>query len=209
MFNHFMFSEKVPYCLTRKEVVCIDFDKTGNLWLGYQSGLLEKHSSVPFEKTSYFLLSKNNYGYGGASRVFEDSKNQIWTGGWQSGLQKFNTEENSFEWASIKPDWMARKLELANILDIIEGPNNILWVSTSGMGVIKYNPGTEEAKLFQYNESNPLAGLSNNYTSSLCIDHQNNLWIASSNGVSRIDLKSEKITTYFHDERSEERRGGK
>ncbi len=200
MFSHFMFSEKVPYCLTRKEVVFIDFDKTGNLWMGYQSGLLEKHSSVPFEKTSYFLLSKNNYGYGSAYRIFEDSKNQIWAGGWQSGLQKFITEENSFTWASIKPDWMARKLEQANILDIIEGPGNNLWVSTSGMGVIKYNPDTQVAKLFQYKESNPLAGISDNYTSSLCIDHQNNLWIASAHGMSRIDLKSEQITTYFHNE---------
>ncbi len=200
IFNHFMFSEKVPYCLTRKEVVCIDFDKAGNLWLGYESGLLERHSSVPFEKTGYVILSKNNYGYGSAFRVFEDSKNQIWAGGWQSGLQKFITEENSFIWASIKPYWMARKLEQANIVDIIEGPGNILWVSTSGIGVIKYNPGTEVAKLFQYNESNPLTGLSNNYTSSLCIDHQNNLWIASAHGMSRIDLKSEQITSYFHDE---------
>lgn len=200
MFNHFMFSEKVPYCLTRKEVVCIDFDKTGNLWLGYESGLLEKHSSAPFKKTSYFLPSKNNYGgYASAFRIFEDSKNQIWTGGWQSGLQKFNTEENSFTWASIKPEWMARKLEQANIVDIIEGPGNILWVSTSGTGVIKYNPGTEEAKLFQYNESNPLAGLSDNYTSSLCFDQQNNLWIASSHGMSMIDLKNEQITSYLHD----------
>lgn len=199
MFNHFMYSVKVPYCLTRKEVVCIDFDNTGNLWMGYQSGLLEKHSSVPFEKTSYFLLSKNNYGYGSVFRVFEDSKNQIWTGGWQTGLQKFNTEENSFTWASIKPEWIARKLEQANIVDITEGPGNNLWVSTSGAGVIKYNPGTEEARLFQYNESNPLTGLSDNYTSSLCIDHQNNLWIASAHGMSRIDLKSEQITSYFHD----------
>ncbi|MBK6282117.1 MAG: hypothetical protein IPF54_05105 [Draconibacterium sp.] len=200
MFNHFMFSEKVPYCLTRKEVVCIDFDKSGNLWMGYQSGLLEKHSSVPFEKTSYLLLSKNNYGYGSAYRVLEDSKNQIWAGGWQSGLQKLNRAENLFTWVSAKPDSIARKLEQANVLDIIEGPDRNLWVSTSGTGVVKYNPDTEEAKFFQYNKSNPLAGISDNYTSSLCIDQQNNLWIASAHGMTRIDLKSEQITSYFHDE---------
>ncbi|HPE74456.1 MAG TPA: two-component regulator propeller domain-containing protein [Draconibacterium sp.] len=200
MFNHFMFSEKVPYCLTRKEVVCIDFDKTGNLWMGYESGLLEKHSSVPFKKTSYLLRSKNNYGYGSAYCVLEDSKNQIWTGGWQTGLQKFNTGENQFKWATIKPDSIAQKIELANVVDIIEAPGNNLWVSTSGNGVIKYNPGNEEGKLFQYNKSNPLAGISDNYTSSLCIDRQNNLWIACAYGLSRIDLKSEQITSYFHDE---------
>lgn len=200
IFNHFMFSEKVPYCLTRKEVVCIDFDKSGNLWMGYESGLLEKHSSFPFSKTSYFILSKNNYGgKGSAFRIFEDSRNQIWVGGWKSGLQKFNTKENSFKWAEIKPDSIARKLEQANILDIIEGPDNNLWVSTSGMGIIKYNTITEKVKLFQYNESNPQAGLSDNYTSSLCLDHQNNLWIASAHGMSRLDLKSEQITSYFHD----------
>ncbi len=201
IFKHFMYSEKVPYCLTRKEVVCIDFDKTGNLWIGYQSGLLEKHSSAPFKKTSYHLLSKNNDGgYGSAFRIYEDSQNQIWAGGWQSGLQKFNAEENSFKWPSVKPDSMARKLEQANILDITEAPDNNIWVSTSGMGVIKYNPDTEKASLFQYDESNPLAGLSNNYTSSMCLDNQNNLWVASSNGISRIDLKSEQINSYFHDQ---------
>jgi signal transduction histidine kinase/ligand-binding sensor domain-containing protein len=199
MFSHFMFATDVPYCLTQQEVVCIDFDKSNNLWLGYESGLLEKHSSDPFSKTSYLLHSGNEEVITGTIyRVFEDSKNRIWAGGWQSGLQKLNNSNNLFKSALIKPSSLAELLDRANILDIIEGPGGNLWVSTNGKGVIKYNPDNYKAELFQFDENNPQIGITNNYTSDLCIDNHNNLWISSSYGLSVLNLKSEQITRYYH-----------
>lgn len=199
LFSHFMYSKDVPYCLAQQEVVCIDFDKSNNLWLGYESGLLEKHSSDPFGKTSYFLHSGNNDRISGTIyRVFEDSKNQIWAGGWQSGLQKLNSDKTLFKAALIEPASVAEKLDRANILDIIEGPGGNLWLSTNGNGIFKYNPQSKNAKLFQFQENNPQMGITNNYTSDLCIDKQNNLWISSSYGLSVLDLENEHITQYYH-----------
>ncbi len=199
LFSHFMYSKDVPYCLAQQEVVCIDFDKSNNLWLGYESGLLEKHSSDPFGKTSYFLHSENNERISGTIyRVLEDSKNRIWAGGWQSGLQKLNSDKTLFKAALIKPASVAEKLDRANILDIIEEPGGNLWLSTNGNGVFKYNPQTKYAKLFQFHENNPQMGITNDYTSDLCIDKQNNLWISSSFGLSVLDLESEHITQYYH-----------
>ena len=199
MFTHFMYAKDVPYCLTQQEVVCIDFDKSNDLWLGYESGVLEKHSSDPFGKTSYFLHSGNNERISGTVyRVFEDSKNRIWAGGWQSGLQKLNSNKTLFKAALIKPASVAEKLDRANILDIVEAPEGNLWVSTNGTGVFKYNPDNMETTLFQFHENNTQIGITNNYTSDLCIDKQNNLWISSSYGLSVLDLKSEQITRYYH-----------
>lgn len=199
IFKHFMYAKDVPYCLSQQEVVCIDFDKSNNLWLGYESGVLEKHSSDPFGKTSYFMYSRNNEIISGTVyRVFEDSKNRIWAGGWQSGLQKINSNKTLFKAALIKPASLAEKLDRANILDIIEAPDGNLWVSTNGTGVFKYNPDNKEATLFQFHENNSQIGITNNYTSDLCIDKQNNLWISSSYGLSVLDLESEQITRYYH-----------
>ncbi len=199
MFTHFMYAKDVPYCLTQQEVVCIDFDKSNNLWLGYESGLLEKHSSDPFIKTPYHLHSRNNDIISGTIyRVFEDSKNRIWAGGWRSGLQKLNSNKTLFKAAIIKPASLAEKLDRANILDIVEAPDGNLWVSTNGTGVFKYNPDNKDATLFQFHENNPIMGITNDYTSDLCFDKQNNLWISSSYGLSVLDLESEQITRYYH-----------
>ena len=196
MFKNFMYAETVPYCLTRKEVVSIDFDKRGDLWMGYESGLLERHSSFPLSKTQYHLYSEDG-NPGTAFRVYEDSKNRIWAGGWHTGLQKFNSKSASFEPAPVTGE-NGQYLRQANVIDILESPDNYLWVSTSGFGLIKYNPRDQSVKLVQYDEERPDFGIANNYTTELCFDHENNLWIGSSDGISRIDLSTEKISSSRH-----------
>jgi signal transduction histidine kinase len=73
-------------------------------------------------------------------------------------------------------------------------------MSFHGMGIGKYNPQVNEMELFRHDPANPLTSLSNDYTYNLCTDSDNNLWVASAHGVSRLNIKTSQFTNYFNEE---------
>ncbi len=198
-FNHLMFSDNLPYTLTEKEVTGISFDRLGNLWLGYESGLIEKHSYDPLAKRKYHLTWGNKLFSGSIFSIFQDSKDRIWAGGWESGLNKLNTAGTSFEKVSFPSDSVNRMMRNADIRDIIEGPDGNLWICVHGIGVLKYNPDSHSSKFFLRNDEKPEDGISNDYTYDLCADDDGNIWVSSSNGLSSINTKTEKITSFYHE----------
>lgn len=197
-FDHLMFSEEFPYNLTNKEVSGIDFDREGNMWTGYQAGLLEKHNSFPpYTKEKYFLYKKgNSQTFGNVFKIMEDSHEQIWAGGWETGLQRLNRKNRKFEHIKCTPEKINKLLEVADIRDIKEGPAKNLWISAHGIGLIKLNPVTLKARLFSMDESNFDKNLSNNFLYTLDFQGEN-LWIATSYGVNRLDTKEMNFTHYF------------
>ncbi|MBW6536417.1 MAG: hypothetical protein K0B11_15515 [Mariniphaga sp.] len=201
-FSHFLDSpEKSAYQLAHKEVTSIQFDFYGNMWLGYESGLIEKHTYEPLSKKQYRIKTNNSDNQSGSIlAIFEDSKNRIWAGGWQSGINVLIPGKNEFEPAKIKPGSVARLLETADLRGITEDKNGNIWISFHGIGFGKYNPESQTIKIFRHDAENPFTTLSNNFTYNLCFDVQENLWIASAHGISRFDPKNEQFTVFLHEE---------
>lgn len=200
-FFHFETTGEYAYQLTHKEVTSICFDYTGNMWLGYESGIVERHSEKPLQKKQFPLYKDNPLaGAGSIMQIVEDSRRRIWLGGWQTGLQKLNDKRTAFEKAPILPESLAQKLATADIRGITEDQNGILWISIHGTGIVRYNPETFQTNLFRHNPENPTGSLSNDYTYNLCTDNDNHLWIASAFGVSRLNSENGKFTNYFHND---------
>ena len=197
-FSHLTVSEDLAYQLSYKEVTAIQFDYEGNMWMGYELGMVEKHSHNPLEKKQFKLTSKSRSGTPGAiMRIFEDSKKRIWIGGWASGLQKLNAAGTAFEYVSVYPDSTAALLESADVRGITEDDDGNIWFSFHGIGIGRYDPETHFLKLYRYDPENPLAGLSNDYTFNLCTDKENNIWIACAHGVSKLNYRNEKFTNFY------------
>lgn len=200
-FSHLNVAENGAYQLDQKEVTSIYFSKTGNMWLGYESGLVEKHSYDPLAKTSYIIASKNPGGSPGSIfALFEDSRNRVWLGGWKSGLQKLNPAGSAFEFAPVFPESVAHLVATADIRGITEDRKGNLWIGFSGIGIGRYNPDSHFLELFRHDPKNPLTSLSNDYTYNLCSDKDNNLWIATAHGVSFLNLQNNQFTNYFQEE---------
>lgn len=202
-FEHFMFSNETVYTLFQKEVLAIQFDLEGNMWLGYESGLVEKHDPVAQNKTHYWIKSKGKDGNSGAIfRIFQDSRQDIWVSGWQSGLQKLNRENNRFQQVSLKPEAISVLLETADIRDMIEDHDGNLWLTVHGQGIVRYNPSSGQAQQFRFAPSTDDLNhsLSNDFTFNMCVDQANNLWIATAHGASKLNRKSQQFTNYFHDD---------
>lgn len=199
-FYHFGFSEKWAYQLTQKEVTSICFDHVGNMWLGYEGGIVEKHSYAPLGKKQYPLSSQSRSGAPGSiMAIYEDSKHRVWIGGWESGIQKLNDNGTAFENVAIVPDSIAQRVAAADIRGITEDGKGNLWISFHGIGLGKYNPDNHQMRLFRFNPDHPLTSLSNDFVYNLCTDQKNNLWIASAYGISKLNLENEQITTYFQE----------
>ena len=197
LFEHLMYSENQPYTVSEKEVTAVDTDLDGNLWVGYESGLIEKNSYDPLLKTKYYLRSpETGKTFGSVFKIFEDSHNHIWAGGWMSGLWKLNESGNEFVRAEIRPDSMANLVKYADIRDIAEGPEGDLWITLHGIGLGRYNPKNKQIKLYRNNPQNWTDGVSNDYTYDVCFDNQLNIWVSSAYGISRMDPNREKFTVY-------------
>lgn len=200
-FSHLNVGGNEAFQLQHKEVTSINFDQTGNMWLGYESGLVEKHSYVTLAKTSYNISSKSRGGSPGSIfAIFEDSKNRIWLGGWMSGLQKLNSAGSAFEFAPVFPKSVAQLVSTADIRGITEDRKGNLWIGFHGIGIGCYNPDSHFLELFRNDPENPLTSLSNDYTYNLCNDENNNLWIATAHGVSCLNLQNKQFTNFFHEE---------
>lgn len=189
------------YQLFQKEVTSIDFDRNGNLWLGYESGRIEKHTPDPDVKHIYFPEKHNEYIQTGSILALKaDSKNNIWAGGWNVGLQKFNHVKNAFEHAKVLPESLGDIFLNADIRGFMEDRYGNIWMSVHGKGIAKYNPDTHFAEIFSHKPENPTSGLSNNWAYNLCPDSENNIWVATAHGVTRLNPATKKITSFFHDE---------
>lgn len=199
-YNLFYIGSEV-YQLTSSEVTAIEFDRHNNMWLGYEAGILEKHSDNSLEKIIFYPESAGNSGKTGAIfKILTDKKNRTWFGGWECGLQKLDTDAMTFKLAPIRPYSLGEKLKSADIRGITEDNHGNLWICFHGYGLGRYEPDTHNLKLIRHDPNHPETSLSNDWTTNLCFDDEGNLWIATSHGVSRYNPKNQTFENYFHDE---------
>ena len=200
-FGHFFKGDSNPYQLLLPEVTAIEFDNNNNMWVGYEAGFLEKHTYDPPTKTVFYPGTENNTGQPGAIlKIFSDSKNRIWFGGWNNGLQKLNPAASAFEIVPIVPETLEKQLKAADIRGIVEDNDGNLWISYHGLGLGRYDPETHKMELFSDNPDNRHEKLSSVWSFNLCIDKKNNLWVATAYGVSKLNLRNMAFENYFHEE---------
>lgn len=199
MFNHFDIADNGLITLTHKEVTSINFQGDDILWLGYEAGFIEKRSLETLALQRYESASlRKGRPLGSVMCIFNDAKNQIWAGGWRTGLQKLNSNKEKFEYPPVNPARMKETLETADVRGITQDKNGNIWFTMHGQGIGCYNPQTFEMKNYRFNENDPVNGLSNDYTFDLCVDNDNNIWISSAYGLSKLNPASGKFSTFLH-----------
>lgn len=200
-FNHFTITEGSYMQLSFKEVTSMCFQNDNILWLGYEGGLIEKRFMVNGARKSFESASvKAGRPNGSVMSIYNDSRNQIWAGGWRTGLQKLNETGNYFEYPLVRPQNMKEILHNADVRGITEDAAGNIWFTMHGKGIGCYNPVTNEMKMYSFNQNDPPSGLSNDFTYDICIGNDNNIWISSAYGLSLLDPRTEKFTTFLHDD---------
>jgi len=145
-----------------------------NLWIGKGNGLslLNRNTGI----ITQFLIyprDTNQYGKNSVTSILRDKIGKLWIGTWfGGGLNQFDKENNTFK----------NYLKGKDVSCIFEDSSGILWV---GCWDELYKFERKSDKFIPSSDSISLSGISR--IRSIIEDNQKYLWIASSNGIVRIN----------------------
>lgn len=170
-------------------IFSLEQDSLGFVWAGTPSGvgLLNgydttnfKHKDVP----DLALMSPGN--------VFLDRFNNLWIGTWGNGVKALNPSRSGL----IDLSWADPLLSEERVQTIFQSSDNAIWVGTFDNGLFYLDLEEQEIKSWQHDaDSN---SLSHNRIWSETQDTNDNLWIATSNGLNRFDTKSGKFESFYN-----------
>lgn len=202
----------VPISVDRSftNIVGMCQDNKGFLWLAdnyngllkYDGSKLISYKSNPRNPNS--LISDN------LECLYAGSKGNIWIGSFQNGLDRFETETETFthfQHNSANPSSLCSNM----IGALLEDHNGTLWVGTN-KGLDTLNRKTGKFTHIEDNSKDGLA-LSQEQIRVLYEDRSGTIWIGSGNpfdkhepllhGLYKFDKTTRKITRYQHNEKDE------
>ncbi|WP_299550848.1 hybrid sensor histidine kinase/response regulator transcription factor [Seonamhaeicola sp.] len=183
--------------LNSNNFLSIDEDSSGTIWFtSWDSGLhsynpetnkFMHHTSAPFLE---YQISNCD-----ARKVLVDKNDNIWLGTVTHGLFKINkTIDGTF---IIEPlaDRMASEFNnyttASHVLSLYESNEGPLWIGTRGAGLCKFDL---DADTFTwYNRYN---GFTSDNVTGIVEDVNNNIWVSSNSGISKLDPQTNTIKQY-------------
>lgn len=156
-----------PNSLSENRVWDICMDRDGEIWVANSNGVDK------FDKnTNSFIHYSQTFGINQALWIEADSNNNLWIG----GLDEIILFEKKQQQIKRFPE---------HSRGMFEDSKNRIWITTNDKGIAVYSTAT--GPIEYYSESN---GLANNQA--LCIqeDSEANLWISTSNGLSKFDAQN-------------------
>jgi ligand-binding sensor domain-containing protein/DNA-binding response OmpR family regulator/two-component sensor histidine kinase/cbb3-type cytochrome oxidase subunit 3 len=205
--------------LSNVPVHALNFDRNGNLWVRcFRIGmLLLNDRPLPFH-TWTFLGQHPAYDVA-LSSVTSADDGGMWCTAWGNGLFHFNRYGIVTQHIGDVPDanvvyhardghyWVAcanglyELNPLTGSLSLVLACNEnkgvmcddglgTLFFSVMGKGVMSYDTRTKMSRLYRSTDKSPLGHLCNDWVSAMAVDRSQCLWIATTNGVSCLDLRT-------------------
>ncbi len=187
-------------------------DNNGNLWFGSfvgGGGLIKwKKKKKPggnefdfSEAVYYSTRDQIEHGLSGdeISCIYEDSKNQIWIGTLQGGLNLFipgiNGEKDRFISYQHNPD-NPNSISHNSVFSVHEDQYGDYWIGTFGGGLNKMILPKTSAGEVIFKHYSEVDGLPDDGIYEILEDEQGKLWISTDNGISCFDPKTESFKNY-------------
>lgn len=193
-------------------------DNLGRIWAGtYSSGVYVLEGSTGKQLSHYSQLEKsspfiNDYVFD----IFKDSQGDIWIGGVNSQVVRYQSGEGNFKKYSIQPINVLDELSLGKMLfgctyglclsdnesgaisTLINGClvhdilvlDGIIWIGTSGDGLLRYNPQNNTSEKFTTKN-----GLPSNFINSVAYS-DGYLWLGTENGLCRFDIREKSVLIF-------------
>jgi ligand-binding sensor domain-containing protein/class 3 adenylate cyclase len=158
--------------LPSNKIRSISLDKTGNLWMGTDSGACKYDGTHFFTFTTLQGLPSNNI-----SKIYRDNSGNLWLGTDSSGISKYDGRH----FVNFSP---AQGLAGNNISCICEDKSGNIWLGVFGGGVSRFDG--QSFVSFKTRQ-----GLGSDYVRSMTTDKNGAVWIGTEGGgLSRYDGES-------------------
>lgn len=185
-FKHFL-SRKGDVNATRSEIMALLEDHNGKFWVGTQTGLgifnrkankLEPHQSPGLLK----LFSDKNIKF-----LLEDTDQKIWIAA-TTGIYLYNSSNNTLQLLRLPKTNLGA--DYVNCL--YQDSQKNIWIGLYYGGLLSYH--TKTGKFTRaYRKKD---GLANDNVLGILEDKQHQIWISTSNGLSKLDPKTSAFKTY-------------
>ncbi len=182
-------------------------DNEGNLWIGNLEGKIWRFN----RKTGKFLsltskLNVKNFSklaadyHDGIYSIFKDKSGIIWIGT-GLGLHRANLNDDpdkiSFSHFLLNP--LDNNTYNYRVYNIFQDHAGVLWVcSLEDIGLNSFDTKTE--KFTRYLKSSQPFSISSNRVRNIVEDTSGNLWIATDNGLNKLNKERIQFTTWFANE---------
>ncbi|MHC1705667.1 MAG: two-component regulator propeller domain-containing protein [Tenuifilaceae bacterium] len=173
---------KSPQSPSSSRIYNIFKDSDNDIWIGTATHL-EKFDPISKTFTKCVPISR-------VTSFYPESKNVFWIGTSQKGLFQYNKKTGkykSYNNASID----SVSLSSHGVSSLVKDRDGTLWVGSYGGGLYAYDSTGQKRRIFTSKQ-----GLPSNNVCGLLVDERNNIWISSTNGISRFNHKEIKFINY-------------
>lgn len=188
-----------PASISDNQIETIFEDSQGRLWIGTRNGGLELFNRDS-ESFSHHLHDERDPKTPSSNTIrviFEDSGGNLWIAHENGTIDILPKDSNEFRHLSI----LGKKLTEYRITDIVESPNQNIWISTQGDGLYRFKLEKDGVSFVaHYRHSLDESGISSNVVLCLMVDSHNKLWIGTEDsGIAIMDLATHTFQYCRHD----------
>ncbi len=186
-FVHYLSNPEDSLSLSDNVVRDILVDREGRLWIGTQLGLhlydVQRDRFIRFPDQAGYQITSNQIIEGFDGRIYVLSKSRIYQVDFNDSLVRP---------LSIPP--LDNYLDHDDVLNKIylDRKNNI-WLGFTSAGLLCYEQAS--GSILRFSSSKPY-GLPSNHILDLVQDRQDNIWVASSSGLYRVDPQTYQVTVF-------------
>ncbi len=187
--------------LSQNAVFSISQDHDGFMWFGTKDGL-NKFDGYSFTVYHNELNNSNSIDANYITALYTDSHGILWAGTENGMVNRYIKSSDSFERIAL-PLSNSLSKNTTEIKVISEDRNGTIWVGTEGNGIFKLpisnNQVQHNAIKNYYKDEKQKSYLSNNAIRGLYADEKGFLWIATIEGLNRMDIYRENFTSFYFD----------
>ncbi|MDI9877286.1 hybrid sensor histidine kinase/response regulator transcription factor [Flectobacillus rivi] len=173
-----------PNSIGANDVRVIFEDAQKNIWIGTNGGGFSRFNPQNQTFTNYSSKLRN-FDSNDVRAIAQDHRGNLLIGTYGMGIIQFNpqTQKSTQLLKDVLPSGV--------VLSLAYHPNNGLWIGTQEIGLIRYQ--FDSNTYTRFTEKN---GLSSNTILSIKALPNQQIWVSTNAGISKIDAKTNKIYNY-------------
>jgi ligand-binding sensor domain-containing protein len=194
-----------PHSLGHDSVAVIHEDRTGDLWIGFWGGGLDRldreRAGGQVARFTHYRHDPEHPGslsHNVVSSLYEDPAGRLWVGTAGGGLNRLDRQTGHFYQFQSNPD-DPHSLSHDFVRTMYGDPTGLLWVGSTGGGISILD---FERKAFAHyrNISGDPNSLNSNDVMGIYVDPEGALWVGTgSGGLNRFDRQRFQVNHYVHD----------